>query len=411
MRAVLGRNPTNQKPSSVLTKSEMITSLSIKWLAVPSLLFLLLLIVPNVKAQSIDRFDPPGKILQEHQQQIHSLSSDKQALTFNQRFMPHQKTLRHTRQRKKHSQASKTFGAIPQETKTTITRFWAALTTIRYAQEYREKLRSSLPQQSLRKIVSLNTQRQWLLSKPSLGKLKYLLEFHDKLLTRAQQESHEASTQVDVSQFEKLYRQIDVTANQQTWIDLFNTLGFKGILTRLEEYWQAQDQQDPLLASSESLRQTAIRHYIDSRLIPMFHAHLLTQVIQVETQAYHTAWGSWGLIQEWQEQKITYLAKRRLCGRWKWMVHNHQNHGDHKTTMTFSPPEQSTPPQMQPTTILIHGDTVFLKWTFPQGFQEDSLLMSNHDTRLEGTFTNSLGPHGSISGQRLSPCQDYSPSK
>ncbi len=381
-------------------------SLAIKWLAVPSLLFLVLLTVPSVKAQSTNQFDPPGKILQEHRQHILSLSSDKQALTFNQRFMPHQKPLRHARKRRSPSQASKTFSAIPQETKTTITTFWAALTTIGYVQEYREKLTPSLPQQYLKTIVSLDTQRQWLLSKPALEKLKYLLEFHDKLLTRAQQESHETSTQVDGSQFEELYRQIDVTTNQQTWIDLFNNLAFKGILNRLEEYWRAQDQQDPLFDSSESLRQTAMRHYIESRLIPMFHAHLLTQVIQVETQAYHTAWKSWSLIQEWQQQKRTNLAKRRLCGTWKWIIHNHQNHGDHKSTMTFSPPTQSTPSQVQPTTILIHGDTVFLKWTFPQGFQEDSLLMSNHDTRLEGTFTNSLGPHGSISGKRLSPCKN-----
>ncbi len=391
---------------SFLSEFGMITSFSIKWLAFPSLLFLVLLTVPTVKAQSTDQFDPPGKILQEHHQQILSLSSDKQALTFNQRFMSHQKPLRHARERKRPSQTSKTLGAIPQETKTIITRFWAALTTIGYVQEYRERIGSSLPQQSLGKIISSDTQQQWLLSKTSPENLKYLLEFHDKLLTRAQQESHAASTRVDVSQFEKLYRQIDLTANQQTWIDLVNNLGFKGILTRLEEYWQAQNQEDSLLASSESLKQTAMLHYIESRLIPMFHAHLLTQVIQVEIQAYQTAWESWGLIQKWREQKLTNLAKRRLCGTWKWMVHNHQNHGDHKTTMTFSPPEQSTPSQMQPTTILIHGDTVYLKWTFPQGIQEDSLLMSNRDTRLEGTFRSSLGPHGSISGKRLSPCKD-----
>ena len=384
----------------------MITSLSIKCLAVPSLLFLVLLTVPTVKAQNTVRFDPPGKILQEHRQQILSLSSDKQALTFNQRFMSHQKPLRQARKRKRPSQTSKALGAIPQATKTIITRFWAALTTIGYVQEYREKLESSLPQQSLRKIISSDTQRQWLLSKASLEKLKYLLEFHDKLLTRAQQESHAAFIQVDVSQFEKLYRQIDLTANQQTWIDLFNNLEFNGILTRLEEYWLAQEHQDSLHASSVSLMETATEHYIESRLIPMFHAHLLTQAIQLEAQAYHVAWESWEHIQEWQKQRRIHLAKKRLCGTWKWMIHNHQNHGDHKSTMTFSPPDQSTPSQMQPTTILIHGDTVFLKWTFPQGVQEDSLLMSNHDTRLEGTFTNSLGPHGSISGKRLSPCKD-----
>jgi hypothetical protein len=73
--------------------------------------------------------------------------------------------------------------------------------------------------------------------------------------------------------------------------------------------------------------------------------------------------------------------------------------------ITFSSLEQSSPSQPQPTTITIQGDTVYLKWTFPQGFQEDSLLLSNRDTHLEGTFKNSLGPHGSISGKRLTSCQ------
>ncbi|MDH3769486.1 MAG: hypothetical protein OET79_00665 [Nitrospirota bacterium] len=208
------------------------------------------------------------------------------------------------------------------------------------------------------------------------------------------------------SQFDKIYNQIDSTSSRQTWISLFNDLGFKGIQAKLEEYWQQHDQQDLQFPVSNSLKQSYIQNYIESRLFPIFHAHLLTQAIQVEAQAYNVAWKSWNHIQQWQQQEHTHLAMRRLCGTWKWIIHNHQNHGDHKTTMTFIPPGQSTPSQVQPSTILIHGDTVYLKWTFPQGIQEDSLLLSNRDTRLEGTFTNSLGPHGSISGQRLSPCQD-----
>ncbi len=384
----------------------MITSLHMKWLAVPSIIFLFLLALPTVKAQSNDRFDHPGKMLTEHRLHILPLSSDKEALTFNQRFIPHQRPLRHARERNTPSQGGKRFSAIPQETKTTITTFWAALTTIGYVQEFLAKPESSLPKYYLREIVALDTQREWLLSKPSLEKLKYLLDFHDKLSTWTQQQPHASSSHEDISKFDKLSRQFDLIAKQQTWIDLFNDLGSSGILTRLEEYWQTQDQQDSPLPSSESLKQAAMLHYIESKLFPMFHTHLLTHAIQVEAQAYHVAWESWSHIQEWQEQERTRLAKRRLCGTWKWIVHNHQNHGDHKATMTFSPPELSTPSQMQPSTILIHGDTVFLKWTFPQGFQEDSLLMSNRDTRLEGTFTNSLGPHGSISGKRLSPCQD-----
>ncbi len=384
----------------------MITLLRSKWPTVSSLLFLFLLTLPTVNAQSNDRFNHPGKMLTEHHQHILSLSSDEEALTFNQRFIPHQRPLRHTRGRKALSRERKTLNAIPQEIKTAITTFWAALTTIGFVQEFRAEPESSLPKHYLRKIVLLDSQRQWLLSKPSLEQLTYFFKFHAKLSTWTQQKPHASSSQEEVSKFRKVYRQFDLTTNQQTWIDLFNDLGFSGILTRLEEYWQAQDQQDSLHASSDSLKQAAMLHYIESKLLPMFHSHLVSHSMQVEAQAYRIAWDSWNHIQQWQEQERTALAKRRLCGTWKWIVHNHQNHGDHKTTMTFSSPEQSTPSQMQPSSILIHGDTVFLKWTFPQGIQEDSLLISNRDTRLEGTFTNSLGPHGSISGKRLSPCQD-----
>jgi len=137
----------------------------------------------------------------------------------------------------------------------------------------------------------------------------------------------------------------------------------------------------------------------------IFHGNLLMQALQVETQAYKVAWESWHHLQQGQQQRQSRQARMRLCGTWKWIIHNHQNHGDHKTMMTFTPPENATPSHVQPTTVFMHGDTLYLKWIFPQGIQEDSLLFSNHDTRLEGTFTNSVGPYGSISGQRLSPCK------
>lgn len=75
-------------------------------------------------------------------------------------------------------------------------------------------------------------------------------------------------------------------------------------------------------------------------------------------------------------------------------------------TVNFLPSGQTAPSkQPMPTTIAVRGDTVYLEWTFPQGRQEDSLLLSNRDTIMEGTFKNTLGPYGSISGKRLSTCQ------
>ena len=190
------------------------------------------------------------------------------------------------------------------------------------------------------------------------------------------------------------------------WIRLFNDLGVQGIHSKLEEYWQQHNPQDIQQPISDSRKQAFIQHYVESRLFPLFHDHLLTKALQIEVQAYDVVRNTWPHIQEWQEEEQTTHALRRLCGTWKWIIHNHQNHGDHKTTMTFHPPGQSSSSHVQPTTILMNGDTVYLRWTFPQGIQEDSLLLSNRDSRLEGTFTNSLGPHGSISGQRLSPCKN-----
>ena len=50
------------------------------------------------------------------------------------------------------------------------------------------------------------------------------------------------------------------------------------------------------------------------------------------------------------------------------------------------------------------GDTIFLRWEFQIGYQEDSLLFIRDGQRLEGSFTNSAGAWGSITGKRTSSC-------
>ncbi len=378
-----------------------------KWFKILSILICLFFLgpLPTANAHN-DSLEHPWKLLLEHRNNILHLSSDPEALKFNQTFMPEQRQLQHTHTRQKLSRDRQTAHPIPQEMQRVITSFWAAMATIITVQEFRVLFEDYFPKHPSTEILPTEAQRQWLLSKPELRGFKDLIEFQKKMSTWPKQEPATLTQNNNSSHFEKLYNQIDSASSRQTWISLFNDLGFKGIQARLGEYWQQHDQQDLQAPVSNSLEQTYIRNYVEFRLLPLFHAHLFTQAVQVEAQAYKVAWESWNHIQKWQEQEHTDRAMRRLCGRWKWIIHNHQNHGDHKTTMTFIPPGHSTPSQVQPSTILIHGDTVYLKWTFPQGIQEDSLLLSNSDTRLEGTFTNSLGPHGSISGQRLSPCQN-----
>ena len=378
-----------------------------KWLKVFSGLICLFSFEPLLIADAHQNsLEHPWKLLQEQRHHILRLSSDPEALTFHENFLPQQRQPQPSPSRQKSSRDRQTSQPIPQEIQRAITSFWAAMVTIVAIQEFRAVPDASIPTHLFTEILPSETQRQWIFSKPALQGFKDLVEYQKELSTWPKQEPVVLPPYNNASQFEQLDNHIDSTSSRQTWISLFNDLGFTGIQAKLGEYWQQHDQQDLPLPASNSLQQAYIQHYIESRLFPIFYAHLLIQAIHAEAQAYTVAWESWNHIQQWQQQEHTHRAMERLCGTWKWIIHNHQNHGDHKTTMTFSAPEQSTPSQVQPSTILIHGDTVYLKWTFPQGIQEDSLLLSNRDTRLEGTFTNSLGPHGSISGQRLSPCQD-----
>jgi hypothetical protein len=98
----------------------------------------------------------------------------------------------------------------------------------------------------------------------------------------------------------------------------------------------------------------------------------------------------------------------RLCGSWQWTVHNHQNHQDHKMVLSFPPPEllqSGSFSGLRPAKAVVLGDSVYLRWEFQEGIQEDSLLFGGEGQRLEGTFINSAGAWGSITGKRMGPCQ------
>ena len=351
-------------------------------------------------------FKNPWRLLEEKHAQILQLSSDQEALEFTQRLMPQLQQSPQQPTRRKHARNKDSSDAITPERQTTITTFLAAMATIANIQEFRAVPNTPLDSHFFSKNLPSATQGEWILSKPALEKFKYFLDFQHKVSMALPREPIvPLPPDNDYVQFTHFHDQANSTMESLSWMNLLNDRGVKGIEDKLHEYWQQKDQQarHPISASK---KQAYIQQYIASRLLPIFHTYLLTQAMEIEAQAYNVAWESWHHIQQWQQQEQDKQARMRLCGKWKWIIHNHQNHGDHKTTMTFHSPDLATPSQVQPTTILIHGDTVYLKWTFPQGTQEDSLLLSNHDARLEGTFTNSLGPHGSISGQRLSPCQN-----
>ena len=68
------------------------------------------------------------------------------------------------------------------------------------------------------------------------------------------------------------------------------------------------------------------------------------------------------------------------------------------------PPDANQPTGPRPAKIVVLGDAVFLRWEFQIGYQEDSLLFIKDGQRLEGSFTNSAGAWGSITGKRTGSC-------
>jgi hypothetical protein len=362
---------------------------------------------PHAGAQD-NTLEQPWKLLKEHRTHILNLSSDNEALTFHQTFMASPEKQPRSSIRRQPSRSKASPQRLSQEMQTAITSFWAAMATIGYIQEFRVSPEVPLsPHTSTERAFPSDTQRQWITAKPLLGGFADLMTFNEQLMAWPEEALRTLPPDHDFSQFSVFDDQFvtspGANVDKQSWITLFQNFGYKGIEKRLDDSWQNKHSEIQL-SVSEPLKQSSIQYYIETRLRPILYIHFLEQGIQTETQAYQVAWESWQRIQQRQQLEQTHEAMKRLCGTWKWVIHNHQNHGDHKATMTFIRPGDETPSQVQPSTILIHGDTVYLKWTFSQGIQEDSLLLSNHDARLEGTFTNSLGPYGSISGQRLSAC-------
>lgn len=291
--------------------------------------------------------------------------------------------------------------------------YLASLAVTGHAQELRKSLiEPTMASQPSPEIDPEASQFRWLLQQPPFQMLQSAMISYTYISSWSQTASRSLPPDNDFakfsSYFDRTYPAWD--GSPSSWTSLFQQHGQKGIEERLLEYWKAPDRDNQEQTHSSSTQHAYAQHYIEIRLLPMFKANLMTQIVQLEATAYETARKTWDDILEWQQQEQTKSAMARLCGTWKWLVHNHQNHGEHKMTMTFSPQDQSSPSlsapsQPKPTTISIQGDTVYLKWTFPQGIQEDSLLLSNNDTHLAGTFKNSLGPHGSISGKRLSTCR------
>jgi len=132
---------------------------------------------------------------------------------------------------------------------------------------------------------------------------------------------------------------------------------------------------------------------------------LLLAAERTAFEASHQAITTWWNIHGWKERIRQTKGRSRLCGTWQWIIHNHQIHGEQKSTIIFSPPGQTSPNAATPVESIILGDAVYLRWEQNGRIQEDSLLFIKDDQKIEGSFVNNTGGWGPVSGKRLAPCK------
>jgi hypothetical protein len=122
-------------------------------------------------------------------------------------------------------------------------------------------------------------------------------------------------------------------------------------------------------------------------------------------EAGQRAMEEWWRLKTWKDRVRTARGQSRLCGTWQWVIHNHQrHHQEQKLSLLFPPPGKEDARIPGLAEIVVLGDTVYLRWEVDGRTQEDSLLFSKEGNRLEGTFVNSQGGWGSISGKRTASC-------
>jgi hypothetical protein len=132
---------------------------------------------------------------------------------------------------------------------------------------------------------------------------------------------------------------------------------------------------------------------------------IIEQAGRLEVDAIQASYREWDRIRNWKDRVRGLRGQARLCGTWQWIIHNHQQqHQERKLSLVFPPAghTQAALPGLVETIVL--GENVYLRWEINGRVQEDSLQFSKEGQRLEGTFVNSQGGWGSISGKRTTGC-------
>ena len=132
---------------------------------------------------------------------------------------------------------------------------------------------------------------------------------------------------------------------------------------------------------------------------------VLDRAIHLEVDAMQASYREWDRIRNWNGRVRELRGQTRLCGTWQWIIHNHQkNHQEQKFSLLFPPAGQTEGTRAGLVETIVLGENVYLRWEIDGQVQEDSLQFNKEGQRLEGSFVNSQGGWGSISGKKTAGC-------
>ena len=132
---------------------------------------------------------------------------------------------------------------------------------------------------------------------------------------------------------------------------------------------------------------------------------VLEKAARLELDAMQASYQEWDWIRSWKDRVRGLRGQARLCGTWQWIIHNHQqHHQEQKLTLLFPPAGDTKATLLGLAETIVLGENVYLRWEVGGRIQEDSLQFSKEGQRLEGTFVNSEGGWGSISGKKTAGC-------
>ncbi|HET7057327.1 MAG TPA: hypothetical protein VFI05_01270 [Nitrospiraceae bacterium] len=190
--------------------------------------------------------------------------------------------------------------------------------------------------------------------------------------------------------------------SDSSWLTIAEREGSVGVRQRSMAFWD--ENSAARSGASEAEKQALASHYFHTRLRSVFLAQVTASAIRAEAVAEQLARTQWVNLKTWPDKARETKGLARLCGTWQWTIHNHQHHQDQKVAMVFPPPDADSFAGPRPAKTVVLGDAIYLRWEFPGVVQEDSLLFTGEGQRLEGSFVNSSGAWGSITGKRTAAC-------